>query len=75
MTDNLSIPYNQVLSIHNLFETQAERAPDAIAIIAPGRIPLTYGRLRIYMGHVVEMLNTMGLGRNDRVALVLSISS
>lgn len=54
-----------------MLETQAERAPDAIAIVAPGRTPLTYGRLRIYMGHVVEMLNTMGLGRNDRVALVL----
>src|SRR2546422_2197625 len=61
----------QGLSLHDLLETQAERAPDAIAIAAPGRPPLTYGRLRIHIGHVVKTLNAMGLGRNDRIALVL----
>ncbi|HEY7419124.1 MAG TPA: AMP-binding protein, partial [Ktedonobacteraceae bacterium] len=71
MTDHYATPYSQGLSIHNLLEAQAERAPDAIAIVAPGRTPLTYDRLRIYVSHVVEILNTRGLGRNDRVALVL----
>jgi non-ribosomal peptide synthetase component F len=71
MTDHYATPYSQGLSIHNLLEAQAERAPDAIAIVAPGRTPLTYDRLHIYVSHVVEILNTRGLGRNDRVALVL----
>src|SRR5262245_19491267 len=62
---------SQGLSIHNVLATQAERIPDAIAIVAPGRPPLTYGRLRIHVDHVVQTLNAMGLGRNDRVALVL----
>src|SRR5215813_7362370 len=61
----------QGLSIYDVLATQAERAPDAIAIAAPRRIPLTYGRLRIHIDHVVQTLNAMGLGRNDRVALVL----
>ena len=59
------------MSIHALLETQAERAPEAIAIAAPGRAPLTYGRLRIHIDYVVKTLNAMGLGRNDRVAIVL----
>jgi acyl-CoA synthetase (AMP-forming)/AMP-acid ligase II/thioesterase domain-containing protein/acyl carrier protein len=71
MADNSRTPSSQDLSLYNLLESQAERAPDAIAIVAPGRTPLTYGRLRIFVGHVVEALNTIGLGRNDRVALVL----
>jgi acyl-CoA synthetase (AMP-forming)/AMP-acid ligase II/thioesterase domain-containing protein len=70
-------PVNQLiasaagLSIHEMLEIRAERTPDAIAIAAPGRTPLTYGRLRIHMDHVMQALNAMGLGRSDRVALVL----
>jgi acyl-CoA synthetase (AMP-forming)/AMP-acid ligase II/thioesterase domain-containing protein len=62
---------NQSLSIRAVLETQAERTPNAIAIAAPGRPPLTYGRLRTYISQVVQTLNAMGLGRHDRVALVL----
>src|SRR5262245_47138633 len=66
-----STVYSRCLSIHNLLETQAERAPNTIAIAAPERRPLTYGCLRTHIGQVVQTLNAMGLGRNDRVALVL----
>src|SRR5712692_10166459 len=59
------------LSIHEMLETWAARTPDAIAIAAPGRTPITYGRLRTHMGHVMQTLNALGLGRNDRVAIVL----
>ena len=31
--------------LHQLVQEQAERNPDAVAILAPGRRPLTYGRL------------------------------
>src|SRR5947209_2237998 len=59
------------LSVRGMVEIRAERTPDAIAIAAPGRTPLTYGRLRIHMDHVMQALNAMGLGRSARVALVL----
>ena len=66
-----STTYDQGLSIHDVLATQAKRTPDAIAIAAPRRTSLTYGRLCSHMGHVVQTLNAMGLGRNDRIALVL----
>lgn len=49
-----------------------DRAPDAIAILAPGRAPLTYQALVRQIDHVREMLNVRGVGREDRVALVLA---
>jgi acyl-CoA synthetase (AMP-forming)/AMP-acid ligase II/acyl carrier protein len=57
--------------IHHLLEAQAERNPEAIAIAAPGRVPLTYDRLRSHVDYVVNTLNAMGVGRSDRVAIVL----
>jgi acyl-CoA synthetase (AMP-forming)/AMP-acid ligase II/acyl carrier protein len=58
-------------SIYSLLSAWAERTPRAIAIAAPGRAPLTYGRLCLQLEDAVANLNAMGLGRNDRVALVL----
>lgn len=57
--------------IHHLIAAQAKRTPDAIGIAAPGRAPLTYRRLRDHIDDVVATLNAMGMGRNDRVAIVL----
>ena len=57
--------------LRQLVQEQAERNPDAVAILAPGRRPLTYGGLSHHLVKVVEALNSMGVGRNDRVALVL----
>jgi oxalate---CoA ligase len=59
------------LSIYELVETQAKRAPEAIAIAAPGRRPLPYGRLSRHIGDVARTLHDMGIGRNDRVAIVM----
>jgi amino acid adenylation domain-containing protein len=59
------------LCIYHLLQDQAERTPNALAILAPGRAPLTYGRLRRQIDDVMQNLDAMGLGRNDRVALVL----
>jgi acyl-CoA synthetase (AMP-forming)/AMP-acid ligase II len=42
------------------------------AIGAPGRAPLTYAALRHLIGNTVVGLNALGIGRNDRVAIVLS---
>ena len=44
---------------------------DAPAIGAPERSPLTYSELRALSQRTVASLNAMGIGRNDRVAIVL----
>lgn len=43
----------------------------APAIGAPGRRALTHGGLRALADHTVDDLNRLGIGRNDRVAMVL----
>jgi acyl-CoA synthetase (AMP-forming)/AMP-acid ligase II/acyl carrier protein len=58
-------------SIGRLLELQAERSPGAIALAAPGRAPLTYGRLWTQIRGAVDALNAIELGRNDPVALVV----
>ena len=44
---------------------------DADAIAAAGQRPLSYGELRPHAGNTVTVLNSLGIGRNDRVAIVL----
>ena len=53
------------------FAAQAERTPDAVAITAPGRSPLTYAQLLSQIENVKGSLNACGIGRNDRVVIVL----
>src|SRR5262249_47267888 len=61
----------QDLSIFQQIATRAEQAPEAIALLAPGRTPLTYRRLQTQINDTLKMLNARGVGRQDRVALVL----
>ncbi|MFQ5852528.1 MAG: condensation domain-containing protein, partial [Candidatus Binatia bacterium] len=68
---NMRAEFPRGLCIHHLLEAKAERTPDAIAIAAPGRTVLTYGRLYTQVEYVVKRLNASGVGRNDRVAIVL----
>ena len=60
--------HGHYVSIREMLEKQAAHA---IAIAAPGRRPLTYDRLRVHIDHTVKTLNSMGVGRGDRVAIVL----
>ena len=46
-------------------------ADDAPALCAPGRRPLSFGELRRLVDATRERLNGLGIGRNDRVAIVL----
>jgi acyl-CoA synthetase (AMP-forming)/AMP-acid ligase II len=46
-------------------------ADDAIAIQASSRANLTYADLRSLADSTLEALNAAGIGRNDRVAIVL----
>jgi acyl-CoA synthetase (AMP-forming)/AMP-acid ligase II len=58
-------------SIPGLLEHHAQRSPHALAILAPGRAPLTYGRLYQHIEEVGRTLRAMGIGRRDRIAVVL----
>ena len=59
------------LNIYNLLETKVNKNPQDIAIVASGKSPLTYSDLFDALNDVRSKLNTMGVGRNDRVAVVL----
>ena len=63
--------FREQVSIRHLLAAQAARIPDAIAVAAPGRAPLTYHRLVEHIDYVTDALRGMGLGRDGRVALVL----
>jgi oxalate---CoA ligase len=54
-----------------LKELLAAGASDAPAISAPGRQPLSFGALRALIEQTLAALNAAGIGRNDRVAIVL----
>ena len=57
--------------IRELLASRAEAAPGAPAIMGLGRGPLPYGRLAQDVERIVASLNALGLGRGDRVAVVL----
>jgi acyl-CoA synthetase (AMP-forming)/AMP-acid ligase II len=63
-----SIPF---LCLPQLLEYHAKRLPDAPAILAPGRAPLSYGRLYRQIEEMGCALRAMGIGRHDRVAVIL----
>ena len=46
-------------------------ADAAVAISAPGRLALDFKSLRVLIGDTLAFLNAQGIGRNDRVAIVL----
>lgn len=50
----------------------ATGADTALAVSAPGRRPLNYSALRALVASTLASLNAMGVGRNDRVAIVLN---
>ena len=55
----------------NVFELLDEGQDSAPAIIEPAGAAVTYAQLRQQVGHLAGQLNALGIGRNDRVALVL----
>src|SRR5580704_9995327 len=55
-------------TIHDLIRAGSDNDP---AIGAPGRTALTHKGLRELVQRTVADLNRMGIGRNDRVAIVL----
>ncbi len=56
--------------IPDLIAGEARRPPDAVALVAPGRAPLSYGDLGDTIRTVVAGLRAVGLGRDARVAVL-----
>jgi acyl-CoA synthetase (AMP-forming)/AMP-acid ligase II/acyl carrier protein len=54
-----------------LLEYYGRATPDRDAILAPGRTPMTYGMLLAHAKKTAHALRGVGVGRNDRVAVVL----
>jgi len=57
-------------SLHDLIEATTVKSPDAVAICAPGRPPLSFRRLLGQLHTVHRELYRLGVSRNNRVALV-----
>jgi len=55
----------------DLLDYRGRSSADRDAILAPGRAPMTYGALRALAKDTVRALRGVGVGRNDRVAVVL----
>jgi acyl-CoA synthetase (AMP-forming)/AMP-acid ligase II len=56
---------------NNVFELLSAGEDAAPAIIEPAGPTITYAQLREQVAHLVGQLNGLGIGRNDRVAIVL----
>jgi amino acid adenylation domain-containing protein len=65
--------YPQDLSIHQLFEAQAERTPDAIAVVFEHE-QLTYGELNRRANQLAHYLRALGVGPEALVAVCLERS-
>jgi oxalate---CoA ligase len=59
-------------TIAELLRQRAAASPDAPALFAPDRTPLTYAQLEHQALTTVQALNLFGVGRNDRVGVVLA---
>src|SRR3984893_9798149 len=57
--------------LQDLLSHYGRNAPDRHAILAPGRLPMTYDALWLQTRDVVRGLRSLGVGRTDRVAVVL----
>jgi acyl-CoA synthetase (AMP-forming)/AMP-acid ligase II/aryl carrier-like protein len=60
------------LSLRGLIKDWASRTPEAVAIAAPGRAPLTYHRLLERIDALARALDSRGVGARDRVAIALA---
>jgi acyl-CoA synthetase (AMP-forming)/AMP-acid ligase II/acetyltransferase-like isoleucine patch superfamily enzyme/acyl carrier protein len=59
------------LTLYALLQRQAAWIPDAVAIAAPGRPPLSYRSLLHLVDETARTLQGWGLKRNDRVVVVM----
>ena len=67
----MNVNSQNILSIPSCLEIQAQKTPKAIALQAPGGLSFTYRCLYTQIEAMVAQLKAIGIGRRDRVALVL----
>ena len=58
-------------TIHSVLRHRAEATPDAPAIAAPGRAPLSYSTLWAQIATGTQSLKQCGIGRGSRVAIAV----
>ena len=58
-------------TLGDLIRSRAENRPDDIAFMAPGRPALSYRRLVHHVDATTRILESAGIGEEDRVALVI----
>ncbi len=56
------------LTLHELFERQARRTPDAVAVVAGG-VELGYGEVERQANQLASHLRSLGIGPGDSVAI------
>src|SRR5215510_3207293 len=67
-------PVNDVEKrIHELFEEQVERSPEAIAVEDPEQ-SVSYGELNVRANRLAHHLRALGVGPDERVAILLERS-
>ncbi|HBP90190.1 MAG TPA: AMP-binding protein [Nitrospirales bacterium] len=63
---------SECIDLPSVLQNFSEQTPEAIAVVAPGnRLPLTFHRLHRHIVETGNTMNELGVGRGDRVALVL----
>ncbi|MFF4426424.1 amino acid adenylation domain-containing protein [Streptomyces sp. NPDC001549] len=65
------VPYPDQATLHGLFEAQAARRPDRIAVTAATGETLTYAELDERANRVARALRAEGVGPDDRVAVMM----
>jgi acyl-CoA synthetase (AMP-forming)/AMP-acid ligase II len=68
LKQKVSVPFS---SLYDLLQGRAARFPDAAAILAPDRAPLTYRRLHRHIDDIGRALRAKGIGRDDRLAVIM----
>ena len=66
-----SAPLAARAGLRDLIAGFATHTPLNTAIAAPGRAPLTYQQLAAQLEHAAGQLDALGIGRGDRVAILL----
>ncbi len=60
-----------ISTVHELLRSQAERQPEAIALLGLGRAPMSYRGLLLQAEETAAQLRGFGIGCDDRIAVVL----
>ncbi|HWM88866.1 MAG TPA: MupA/Atu3671 family FMN-dependent luciferase-like monooxygenase, partial [Kofleriaceae bacterium] len=74
--NDTAVPYPSDRCLHQLFEEQAARTPDAVAVAAPHEgVALRYGELDRRADALARLLVGLGVSVDDRVGLLIERSA